>query len=151
VIYGNGKDGITCDGILRDTNPPANGKPVYRYNIKNNIIANNKKYGINYIGGRGINLSYNDVYNNSLGNYNGTSSGKGDISADPLFADLENEDFHLKSKTGRWNGTSWVKDDVTSPCIDAGDPKDDFSNEPKPNGGRINIGAYGNTKEASKS
>lgn len=151
VIYGNGKDGITCDGILRDTKPPANGKPVYRYNIENNIIANNKKYGINYIGGRGINLSYNDVYNNSLGNYNGTSSGKGHISSNPLFADPENEDFHLKSQAGRWNGTTWIKDNVTSPCIDAGDPKDDFSNEPKPNAGRINIGAYGNTKEASKS
>ena len=37
----------------------------------------------------------------------------------------------------------WVKDNVTSPCIDAGDPKDDFSNEPQPNGGRIIVGAYG--------
>jgi len=36
-----------------------------------------------------------------------------------------------------------------SPCIDAGDPKSDFSKEPQPNGGRINIGAYGNTSEAT--
>ena len=45
----------------------------------------------------------------------------------------------------------WVKDAVNSPCIDAGDPKSEYKNEPKPNGGRVNMGAYGNTKEASKS
>ena len=45
----------------------------------------------------------------------------------------------------------WVYDSVTSPCIDAGDPEDEFSLEPEPNGGRINMGAYGNTIEASRS
>ena len=144
VIYGNEKDGITCDGLL-------NGVPVYAYNIKNNIIINNKGYGINYIGGESINLSYNDVYNNSLGNYNGISPGDGDISANPLFADPENEDFHLKSEYGRWNPNQkqWVYDSETSPCIDAGDPTDDYSNEPDYPNGRINLGAYGNTEEAS--
>jgi len=149
VIYGNGKDGITCDGLLRNT--ASAGTPVYVYNIKNNIITNNKEYGINYIGGKSINLSYNDVYNNSLGNYNNTTAGTGDISTDPLFADPDNGDFHLKSEAGRWNGTDWVNDTETSPCIDAGDPEDNYSSEPEPNGGRINIGAYGNTTEASKS
>ncbi|RLI99161.1 MAG: hypothetical protein DRP08_07515, partial [Candidatus Aenigmatarchaeota archaeon] len=91
------------------------------------------------------------LYNNTLGNYNGVSAGEGDISVDPLFADPDNGDFHLKSQYGRWNGSVWVIDDVTSPCIDAGDPEDDYSNEPEPNGGRINLGAYGNTPEASKS
>jgi len=50
-----------------------------------------------------------------------------------------------------WDGSGWVYDSVTSPCIDAGDQSDDHSNEPTPNGGRINMGAYGNTEEASKS
>jgi predicted outer membrane repeat protein len=36
-----------------------------------------------------------------------------------------------------------------SPCIDAGDPESDFSREPEPNGGRINMGAYGNTPQAA--
>jgi hypothetical protein len=40
---------------------------------------------------------------------------------------------------------------VTSPCIDAGDPASACGNEPIPNGGRINMGAYGNTAQASKS
>ncbi|MDD4490184.1 MAG: right-handed parallel beta-helix repeat-containing protein [Paludibacter sp.] len=75
--------------------------------------------------------------------------GNGNISVDPLFADSIHSDFHLKSEYGRWNGTGWVYDEVTSPCINAGDPLDDYALEPSPNGNRINMGAYGNTAEAS--
>ncbi len=69
-------------------------------------------------------------------------------------------DYHLKSQAGRydppqdtlrWNSGSWVLDDVTSPCIDAGDPNSPIGDEPEPNGGRINMGAYGGTSQASKS
>ena len=62
-------------------------------------------------------------------------------------------DYHLKSQYGRWDpvSESWVMDDVTSPCIDAGDPNSPVGDEPEPNGGRINMGAYGGTGEASKS
>jgi len=62
-------------------------------------------------------------------------------------------DYHLKSQAGRWdpNTQSWVIDDVTSPCIDAGDPNSHIGLEPFPNGGIINMGAYGGTTEASKS
>jgi len=81
------------------------------------------------------------------------------IDADPLFADLANRDFHVKSKYGRWDPApnagagEWVLDDPDSisPCIDAGSPADAFANEPHPNGSRINIGACGNTAQASKS
>ena len=38
-----------------------------------------------------------------------------------------------------------------SPCIDAGDKDMSPEREPKPNGGRINMGAYGGTPFASKS
>ena len=62
-------------------------------------------------------------------------------------------DYHLKSQVGRWEAGSgsWVIDEVTSPCIDAGDPNSPVGDEPEPNGGRINMGAYGGTAEASKS
>ncbi len=36
-------------------------------------------------------------------------------------------------------------------CIDTGSTSSDYSNEPMPNGGRINLGAYGNTPEAARS
>jgi parallel beta-helix repeat protein len=42
-------------------------------------------------------------------------------------------------------------DTAQSPAIDAGDPASDFSAEPAEHGGRINLGAYGNTAQASKS
>jgi hypothetical protein len=44
-----------------------------------------------------------------------------------------------------------VIDDVTSPCIDAGDPNTPIGDELFPNGGVVNMGAYGGTAEASKS
>jgi len=105
--------------------------------------------------------------------------GPGNIDADPCFADYGrweldpnspppsnrkdggggrrflwiDGDYHLKSQAGRWHPTSgsWVKDEATSPCIDAGDPNSPVGEEPFPNGGRINMGAYGGTAEASKS
>ncbi|MFC1739142.1 NosD domain-containing protein [Planctomycetota bacterium] len=122
-------------------------------NIKNNIIAFNEaddEGGGMY--GKGGN-SYNDFYGNTPDNLGGSAiAGTGDIITDPLFADAGAGDYHLKSEAGRWdpNTGSWVIDDVTSGCIDAGNPGDDYSVETLPNGGRINMGAYGNTNEASK-
>lgn len=79
--------------------------------------------------------------------------GTGNICADPLFTDPNNNDYHLKSRAGRYEPTTktWVKDNITSPCIDAGDPLIPIMYEPFPNGGIINMGAYGGTAEASKS
>lgn len=138
VIYNNSDDGIKMES---------------RYvalNISNNIITNNSGYGINVLAGN-ITHSYNNVWGNTLGSYNNATAGTGDICSDPLFVDSATADFHLKSTGGHKNGSTWVYDDVTSPCIDAGDPSSDYSNEPAPNGQRLNIGAYGNTEEASKS
>jgi len=81
----------------------------------------------------------------------GGFEGAGNIDAEPLFVDSAGGDYHLMSMVGRRSDGGWVTDPVTSPCIDAGDPTSDCSNEPAPNGGRINMGAYGNTPEASKS
>ncbi len=116
---------------------------------------------------KGISIAYSDVQ--------GGESGAGNIGADPYFAapghwadasdpavnveaDAPNAtwiggDYHLKSQAGRWDPVTWtwVQDEVTSPCIDAGDPASPLSDEPLPNGGRINLGVYGGTAEASKS
>jgi len=96
--------------------------------------------------------------------------GTGNISADPCFAEPglwdpngtahePNDDFrvggdyHLKSQGGRWDSATqeWIIDDTTSPCIDAGDSIMPVGDEQFANGGRINMGAYGGTSEASKS
>jgi len=96
--------------------------------------------------------------------------GVGNADADPCFVDpgywdangtpddpkddfFVEGDYHLKSQAGRWDQASgsWIQDDVTSPCIDAGDPNSPVMVEPFPNGGVINMGAYGGTAQASKS
>jgi len=66
-----------------------------------------------------------------------TYPGRGNMNGDPSFFSPEFEpDLHLYAG---------------SPCVDAGDPFSDYSNEPEPNGGRINMGAYGATWEATTS
>jgi hypothetical protein len=77
--------------------------------------------------------------------------GQHNLNIDPLFVDPNNGDYHLLSERGRyWSQHDvWVLDKVTSPYIDGGDPNVDPSDEPMPNGGRINIGAYGGTAYAS--
>ncbi|MHC4691953.1 MAG: hypothetical protein ACYS67_04360 [Planctomycetota bacterium] len=86
--------------------------------------------------------------------------GQGNISQDPLFANPADDDYHLLSKQGRfWPNDAypeylrrlWVLDKRDSPCIDAGDPKINPGNELVTGGGRINMGAYGNTPFASRS
>lgn len=108
-------------------------------------------------------------------NIRGGFSGDGNIDSDPLFAQegywvdsydpniivepddpnasWTDGDYHLRSQAGRWdpNGESWVTDDFTSSCVDAGDPYSPVAFESSPNGGIINMGAFGGMTEASKS
>jgi len=88
-------------------------------------------------------------------------AGEGNICVDPLFVDHSSGDYHLKSQTGRYlpDGTNslrpksenWVIDSEQSPCIDAGRSEINPMRETIPNGGVINIGAYGYTPFASMS
>jgi len=111
----------------------------------------------------------------SYSNVQGGYPGPGNINVDPCFvdpgywADLNNPavaarqddpcavwvagDYHLKSQGGHWDRASetWARDEATSLCIDAGEPNGPLGAEPFPNGGYVNLGAYGGTPEASKS
>jgi parallel beta-helix repeat protein len=121
TISTNGWDGIGC----------YSGDGV---EIKNNIVVENGIDGISAITTPEPTLSYNNVWNNAGWAYYECSAGIGDIVINPIFVDSAIFDFHLQ------NG---------SPCIDAGDPLSDYSDEPNPNGTRINMGAYGGTSEAT--
>lgn len=92
--------------------------------VTNSIIYGN---GIQITGTSAI-VTYSNVQ--------GGFPGQGNIDDDPLFADPANGDYHLLSG---------------SPCIDTGDPATSVGSELLPNGGIINMGAYGGTSEASKS
>ena len=115
--------------------------------IQNCIFWNNVKDFEFYAGGAS-NAKLTANYTLSEQGFTGT----GNLSVDPLFADAPNGDFHLKSTKGRYDPATglFVNDNVSSPAIDAGNPASDFSQEPLPNGERVNLGCYGNTPEASK-
>jgi predicted outer membrane repeat protein len=120
-----------------------------------------------------VNISYSNVQGGQAQVYDPCEIlvwDTGNINADPCFADPgywdpngtpadANDDFfvtgdyHIKSEGRRYDPTtqSWIYDDITSPCIDAGNPMSPIDLEPFPNGGIINMGAYGGTTEASKS
>ena len=68
------------------------------------------------------------------------------------FAYLESIDAHLLSAAGYWtnDGIEQPGSEKTSSAIDLGDPESVYASEPSPNGGRVNLGAYGNTAQASK-
>ena len=119
-------------------------------NIKNSIIVGyhdqifeSSNLTINYTN---IFAPYNFVPNGD--NYHGT----GNINTDPLFADPNNGDYHLKSTAGRYDPLteSWLTDAISSPCIDAGNPAAWINDEPLGCGGRINMGCFGGTAHASK-
>lgn len=126
-----------------------------------------------------LNVLYSNITGGSAGIYVGGGStlnwGLGNINVEPFFAepghwaDINDPnvlveaydpnavwidaDYHLKSEAGRWDPwhDRWVLDEITSPCIDRGDPNSPIGDEPDPNGGRVNMGAYGGTQEASLS
>ncbi len=88
-----------------------------------------------------------------LGALKSDDSNRGNISEEPLFAAMNNYDFHLQSEYGRYlpYSRSWTTDSQTSPCIDGGDPAMYIGREQKPHAGKVNMGAYGGTPFASKS
>jgi predicted outer membrane repeat protein len=148
---GNSPRIINC--TLIGNSAGSEGGGMYNYQSGSPTVTNCILWGNTAPSGPQI---YNDgassaacTYSNVQGAYSGT----GNIDVDPCFADPCNGDFRLKSEGGRWdpNSETWVLDDVTSPCIDAGDWRSPICDEPYPNGGKINMGAYGGTAEAGKS
>ena len=113
-----------------------------------------------------LNVSYCNIEREPYGIVgDGTVNwGPGNIESDPCLAEVadwgDQGDYHLKSQAGRWDANDggptghlrgWTMDEVTSLCIDAGDPMTTINFEPFPNGGIVNMGAFGGTAEASKS
>ncbi len=118
-----------------------------------------------------VQISYSDIQEAQVGIYDPCNNivwGPGNLDSDPIFtrsgyrdpnrmSDDPNDylfvdgDYHLKSQAGHWDPSSgtWLSDDISSPCVDAGDPNSDIADEIWPHGGRINMGAYGGTAQAS--
>lgn len=91
---------------------------------------------------------YNEVFSSKITTLPYSSDTKPLILAEPDF------NVHLRGKCGYTDEITGQKTEAKmpagspmkySPCVDTGDPESDFSKEAKPAGGRVNIGAYGNT------
>ncbi len=175
----NGTDVVEIENSLISDNGRGNNQTGYgiyseqcELHISNSTLTGNSNYGLYFsytsqFQLRNAILKNNILWGNESNQISGDTDlclatysniqdgwpGNGNIDVDPLFADIEDGDYHLKSQAGRWDpvSESWVIDDVTSPCIDAGDPDNPIGDELEPNGGRINMGAYGGTTQASKS
>ncbi|MEP6651792.1 MAG: right-handed parallel beta-helix repeat-containing protein [Myxococcales bacterium] len=80
--------------------------------------------------------SYDDLFGNTGPTYLHVQRGIGDLTYQPIFMDLAQNDLRLAD---------------TQAITDRGDPADDFAAEPEPNGRRINLGAFGGTAEAELS
>jgi hypothetical protein len=158
---GEGPGSVLKNFIIKDSFMGvfiAEGSPTL-----SNLTVVGNKYGIEAYAGSTPDISNCILWDNTDGDLFGCrasyscvergSEGEGNISDDPLFVDADNDDYHIRSERGRYwpRFDIWVLDKATSPCVDAGDPQAKVSNEPMPNGGRINIGAYGGTAEASLS
>jgi len=99
--------------------------------------------GLEMAGGGASNASINVTYSNvEMTDPASVWPGEGNINKDPLFVNPRPPyDYRLQN----------TDPNNTSPCINAGDPFADYSLEPMPNGGRINMGAFGGTEHASTS
>lgn len=119
--------------------------------------------------GSSLRMDYNDLYpidaNNRVGRWHisgiafnmaawQSNSGQdaNSISADPLWASTATEDFHPLSAGGRYSVAlaTFTFDATTSPTIDRGDPLAPRLGETFPGSGRVNMGSYGQTAEASR-
>ncbi len=177
TLLGN-KAGISGNAI-QNTSLPIDYNSYINGSIDflNCIIWNGQK-AIQNLNGSSISINYSDVESGLLAVDNPADKltwGQGNIVSDPCFVEsghwvdvddtkrivepndinavwLEG-DYHLKSTAGHYdpNTKTWIIDDENSPCIDAGDPNSLVADEPLPNGGRINMGAYGGTTQASMS
>jgi len=157
VITGCSVAGIFCDGAsptLRNLTITGNQAGITVYGGANPCITNCIIWG-NLNGPLSAwkaNFNWRIYYCCLDAGY--ASKAAGNIYADPQFADPQNGDYHLRSPWGRYVpwAQMWVfGDDEISPCLDAGDPADGPRAEWMPNGGRIDMGAYGGTPYASRS
>jgi len=164
-IYKAGTSAMTISNCLINTQA-RHGVQVTAgtVSIGNCTIADNRGWGVTNSGGT-VTAKNSIVWGNTTGGLSGVTAtytdcqspgiaGTGNISTNPLFADATF--YHEKSlgghcTNGYFSGSGWAKGQVHSPCIDAGDPIDNWDNEAKPDGKRINMGAYGNTPASSLS
>lgn len=148
TIHDNGGG---CYGLL-NTNTSA---LLVRNNIFTSITGHRYAIGCNAATGTSAGTAHNSLMFGNTRDVEPCWSVNGLYNEDPHYVDpaASPPDLHLQSTAGsrRIANTAWTVDAHCSGAIDRASPTDAFDREPSPNGGRRNLGAYGNTAEASKS
>jgi hypothetical protein len=130
--------GANATASLVNLTLAANGRAVRasgRVLIRNSIVVGNQ-VGLAVETGGAIASTFDDLTGNLVAAYQGMSRGESDLAQEVAFVGYAQGDLHLQRG---------------QPTTDRGDPGDDFAAEPAPNGGRINLGAFGGTSEAEPS
>jgi len=161
LIYETGNDGIKIESfsnspkLIFNTIDSNSGTGIYLDSINGSYLRNNILSSNTLVGIQGNNITNTDTdYNVYFGNSTSTAGfiyGANRILLDPLYVDPINNNYHLQSITGYYPFNSSDISTQQSPGVDRGDPLLDYNNEPLPNGCRVNIGAFGNTSQASRS
>jgi hypothetical protein len=136
LVYGSTGDGISCNGtgslsIINCTIADNAGTGCRNAAVIRNCIFARNAGGVCTLAPSGI-ITYCTAFGNGSSSTDDTVSGIGNQTDVISFVDLV--DYRVPT-------------DAAS--VDAGDPADDYSNEPGSNGSRINQGCYGNTSYAA--
>lgn len=145
-----------CSGAGIGLNIDKDNEQADAHTIKNAIFWGNapgKDIAANCISGcdrAKINVSFSNVQTNHVSSGGiKVTFGEGITSVDPLFVDPANQDFHLRSTKGHWTATGYQPDEADSPALAVGDPQSPVKDNPERAGTRTELGAYGNSAQAS--
>ncbi len=141
VVHHNSNNGIAGGAALTVINCTLahnGGNGVLGFStsvIRNVIAASNATFGINVPAATSL-VTYCDAYNNPSSDYTAGIANGSTFSVQVTFTNEAGNDYTELSG---------------AVSIDQGDPLDAFVLEPAYNGGRINLGAFGNTEWAGRS
>jgi hypothetical protein len=152
TVWGNQRAAVSFDEGLSVSNSilgVTNAVPIYIEASRGKMQGDFNLYGVGPTAEIGTNSLEKTAYGN-LSQWQGGYRDLHSVVENPMFVDSATGNFHLQSRAGYWSNGTWATSANTSWAIDAGDPDSAaHTNEPAPNGGRINLGAYGGTAEAS--
>lgn len=103
--------------------------------LRHAIVSRNE-VGLTCASGASVEVSWSSITGNTLRDHEGCQPSATEQALEPRFLSEDLRDFRLESD---------------SPTVDAGDPEQTVSGERQPHGGRVNLGAYGDTSEAALS
>ena len=118
-----------CLAKLRGILAEGGGKLVF----SNSVVTGNGT-GLECQSGATVTSSFNAIAGNVVDRKGCVASETDHVGLEALFNDVKLRDFRVQA---------------SSASIDAGDPEREVTHEPLPNGGRVNLGAFGDSNDAT--